>query len=211
MTWNAPAPALLPLALALVCLPGAGLAQPTEAQINAVKQNCRSDFMSKCSGVKPGGPEAVQCLKKNATSPGCRAAVDVMGAPAQAAPAAPAQATPPRPPAAALAAPTPAPQTSAPAAPQTAPASTTPAATAPAKSAPAAPKAAKPKAAPASKPDVAAVPPVAAPAPVARVRSLCRKCGSCGAPAATISCCIAAACAPATIACWIVWPRRTPP
>src|SRR5262245_48930686 len=127
MIWNAPAAALLALAL---LLPGAALAQPTEAQINAVKQNCRSDFMSKCSSVKPGGPEAIQCLKKNATSPGCRAAVDAIGAPpAQAAPAAPAQPAPPKPAATAPA----------PAAPQ--------AATPPAHSPHAAPSAATPPAA----------------------------------------------------------------
>ena len=97
---------VLALSMAWLALsPGLVSAQPSEAQINAVKQNCRSDFISNCRSVKPGGPEAIQCLKEKATSPGCKAALSALGgAPAQAAPSAPAQHAPPP----AAAAPTPA-------------------------------------------------------------------------------------------------------
>ena len=51
--------------------------QVTAAQQSAIKSACRSDFMSNCSGVQPGGAQALQCLQKNAArlSPGCHAAV----------------------------------------------------------------------------------------------------------------------------------------
>jgi len=53
------------------------LAQVTAEQQAAIKSSCRSDFMSNCSGVQPGGAQALQCLQKNAArlSPGCQAAV----------------------------------------------------------------------------------------------------------------------------------------
>jgi hypothetical protein len=51
--------------------------QPTPEQIEAVRENCRSDFISHCSGVQPGGREALQCLQRNAAqlSSGCSSAV----------------------------------------------------------------------------------------------------------------------------------------
>jgi outer membrane biosynthesis protein TonB len=69
-------------------------APPTEAQKSAIRAACRSDFMANCSGVQPGGAEALQCLKSNAAklSSGCRSAVAAIGggaAPASASPAAP--------------------------------------------------------------------------------------------------------------------------
>lgn len=74
-------------------------AKPTAQQTSAIRAACRSDFMSRCSGVTPGGAEALQCLQRNAAqlSPACRSAVAVIGAPAggeAAAPAAAAAATP---------------------------------------------------------------------------------------------------------------------
>jgi hypothetical protein len=85
-------------------------AQPTQAQQNALRSNCRSDFMANCSSVKPGGAEALQCLQRNVAklSPGCQSAVNALTPPApkQAAPA-PAAAPPAAPPPAAAAAPTP--------------------------------------------------------------------------------------------------------
>ena len=81
-------------------------AQPTAAQQSALRSNCRSDFMSKCSGVKPGGAEALQCLQRNVAqlSPGCQTAVNALNPPA----APPQQATSvPAAPAAAPAAPAP--------------------------------------------------------------------------------------------------------
>ena len=35
--------------------------QPTPAQQSAIRDACRSDFMSNCSGVQPGGSAALPC------------------------------------------------------------------------------------------------------------------------------------------------------
>lgn len=77
--------------LALVLSQGAA-AQVTPEQQSAIKSSCRSDFMSKCSGVRPGGAEALQCLQKNVASlsPSCQTAVSsTLPKPAPAAAAAP--------------------------------------------------------------------------------------------------------------------------
>lgn len=57
-------------------------AQPTEAQKEAVKSACRSDFMAHCSSVQPGGEAALQCLAKNMSSlsSGCASAVKAIEA-----------------------------------------------------------------------------------------------------------------------------------
>ena len=67
--------------------------QPTQAQQSAIRSNCRSDYTSKCSSVKPGGIEALQCLQRNVAklSPGCQSAVNALSPP----PAPPQQATAP--------------------------------------------------------------------------------------------------------------------
>jgi hypothetical protein len=113
--------------------------QPTQAQRDAIRSSCRSDFMANCSGVQPGGKDALDCLKRNLAklSGGCQAAVSAISpAPAPAAVAAPA--------------PPPAPAASAPAAPVA--------------SAPVAPAGSKPSVArPAPVPKMAARPPAAAP------------------------------------------------
>ena len=65
------------LALGLCTLNGIAVAQqPTAAQSNAIRQMCRGDYMSYCSGVPTGAP-ALQCLKQNAASvsAGCRQAL----------------------------------------------------------------------------------------------------------------------------------------
>jgi hypothetical protein len=56
-------------------------AAPTAQQKAAVRASCRSDFISHCSGVQPGGAEALQCLKRNEAqlSAACRSAVAVIG------------------------------------------------------------------------------------------------------------------------------------
>jgi hypothetical protein len=126
----------LGLVLTVMTVGTAG-AQVTAEQQSAIRANCRSDFMSKCSGVTPGGKEALQCLQKNvaALSAGCKTAVSATlpepapaaavsapakpaaapkveaAAPPAAAPAAPVTATPaaaPSPPATANVAPKPA-------------------------------------------------------------------------------------------------------
>ena len=160
-------------ALALIVLCGPAPAQqPTQAQISAIRSNCRSDFLSNCSGVPRGGPEAVRCLKDHLAqlSPGCHAAVSAITPPAPKvaapppapAPAAPA-AAPAEPPAAAPAA------TATPAAPPAAPAAQPSTATAPAAPAPAPNKKAQP-----SRKTAQPAAPVApsAPAPAAQPASL---------------------------------------
>jgi hypothetical protein len=87
--------------------------KPSQAQINAMRQSCRSDYMAHCSTVPTGGAPALNCLKQNLSnlSPACQSAVKALApdtsaaaasAPAtRAAPAAPA----PSPPAASMSAP----------------------------------------------------------------------------------------------------------
>jgi hypothetical protein len=74
--------------------------QPTQAQRDAVRAACRSDFMANCAGVQPGGKEALECLVRNEPkllSP-CRSAVNAIATPASGAAApAPTAATPPKP------------------------------------------------------------------------------------------------------------------
>jgi hypothetical protein len=141
---------------------GAGIAaaqQPTPEQQDAIRSNCRSDFMANCSGVPRGGKEAMQCLKDNVAklSSGCQQAVKaVMPAPAPKPPT-PVTATPAAPAAPPSAAAPAAPVAATPAAPA-APAAASAASTA-TQAAPT-PTAAKPAAAPtASTPQAAAAKP----------------------------------------------------
>ncbi len=80
--------ALLALDLALGLAPAAAQ-QPTQAQRDAIRASCRSDFMANCSSVTPGGKEALECLLRNQAklSPACNGAVSAIAAPAPAAPA----------------------------------------------------------------------------------------------------------------------------
>jgi hypothetical protein len=57
---------------------------PTQAQRDAIKSECRSDYMAHCSSVPPGGEASLQCLQKNMSSlaPGCQTAVKAVEAPA---------------------------------------------------------------------------------------------------------------------------------
>lgn len=56
-------------------------AQPTSAQISAIRSACRSDYPKVCAGVPTGGAPALQCLEKNKTklSAGCEKAVSAAG------------------------------------------------------------------------------------------------------------------------------------
>jgi hypothetical protein len=179
------------LGLSLVLGASAAFAQqPTKAQADAIRSSCRSDFMSHCSGVKPGGAEALTCLQRNVAqlSPACGKAVSAtIAAPAPAAPAAapaaakpaapsPAPAAAPSEPAAASAAPPASPATPAPA-PASAPATQTlapapqsggssKASMAPVQPAKPAPKPARPAAAAAIAPAPAAPAPAAPPPPL---------------------------------------------
>ncbi|HET7805918.1 MAG TPA: cysteine rich repeat-containing protein [Pseudolabrys sp.] len=90
--------------------------QPSQAQLNALRSSCRSDYMAHCSSVPTGGAPALNCLKQHmsALSSGCQSAVNAISpAPAPAAAAAPATAPATAPAAAA----TPPPQTTQPAPP----------------------------------------------------------------------------------------------
>ncbi len=133
------ASAPLTVLLSVILLNPVAAQQPTQAQRDAIRSSCRSDFMANCSGVQPGGKDALDCLKRNLAklSGGCQAAVSAISpAPAPATVAAPA--------------PPPAPAASAPAAPVA--------------SAPVAPAGSKPLAArPAPVPKMVARPPAAAP------------------------------------------------
>ncbi|WJR78025.1 hypothetical protein [Bradyrhizobium sp. NP1] len=63
----------------------AALAQaPTEAQREAIKSACRSDYMAHCSSIPPGGAASLECLQKNMSSlsSGCAGAVRAVEAPA---------------------------------------------------------------------------------------------------------------------------------
>ncbi|MBY3075528.1 hypothetical protein HFO65_36215 [Rhizobium laguerreae] len=87
----------LPALCAVVLYASVACAQaPTEEQRNAIRAECRSDFIAQCSGVTPGGIEALTCLQQHSAtlSAGCRKAVSAISKPkstsAEPAPAAPA-------------------------------------------------------------------------------------------------------------------------
>ncbi len=66
---------------AVVFFAGIASAQaPTEEQRDAIRAECRSDFIAKCSGVTPGGIEALTCLQQHSAtlSAGCRKAVSAV-------------------------------------------------------------------------------------------------------------------------------------
>jgi hypothetical protein len=72
--------------------------QPTQAQRDAVRASCRSDFMANCASVQPGGKQALECLLRNESklSAPCRSAVSAIATPASSpAATAPAAAVPP--------------------------------------------------------------------------------------------------------------------
>ena len=75
-------------AVVAVLVAAPALAQaPSQAQRDAIKSQCRSDYMAHCSSVPPGGEASLQCLQKNMSSlsSGCQGAVRAVEAPAAAA------------------------------------------------------------------------------------------------------------------------------
>jgi cysteine rich repeat protein len=70
---------------------------PSQAQRDAIKSQCRSDYIAHCSSVPPGGEASLQCLQKNMSSlsSSCQSAVRAVEAPA-AAPAKPAETAAPK-------------------------------------------------------------------------------------------------------------------
>ena len=86
--------------VAAVMLAGPALAQrPSQAQINAIKGNCRSDYPIWCSGVPAGGSAALECLQRNAgsVSNACRELLAALNEGDSAGGAPPAAAAPPPP------------------------------------------------------------------------------------------------------------------
>jgi outer membrane biosynthesis protein TonB len=61
---------------------------PSEAQREAIKSNCRSDYIAHCSSIPPGGAASLECLQKNmgSLSASCAGAVRAVEAPAAAEP-----------------------------------------------------------------------------------------------------------------------------
>jgi hypothetical protein len=55
--------------------------QPSPQQINAIRAACRSDFISYCTGVRPGGRDALLCLERNkaGASQSCQSALAAIG------------------------------------------------------------------------------------------------------------------------------------
>jgi hypothetical protein len=51
--------------------------KPSPKQLSAVRSACRSDFIAHCSGVQPGGRDALLCLERNTAeiSQSCRSAL----------------------------------------------------------------------------------------------------------------------------------------
>lgn len=78
--------AVAPLAL---CVDVVALrAAPTEAQQQAIRSSCQSDYRTYCAGVPTGGSAALQCLEKNIAnlSQSCQQAVRAVSGGAAAAP-----------------------------------------------------------------------------------------------------------------------------
>ena len=98
---------LITLIVPLFALAGLALAQtPTQAQIGAIRQACRSDYQTHCSSVPTGGSAALACLQQNtqSLSAPCQQALGAASgsAPAQSQKPAPAAGAPaPNPPASA--------------------------------------------------------------------------------------------------------------
>jgi hypothetical protein len=73
------------LAAALFATAAPALAQaPSQAQRDAIKSQCRSDYVAHCSSVPPGGEASLQCLQKNMSSlsSSCQSAVRAVETPA---------------------------------------------------------------------------------------------------------------------------------
>lgn len=79
--------ALVALAIAIDAVPLR--AAPTEAQQQAIRSSCQSDYRTYCSSVPTGGSAALQCLEKNiaSLSQSCQQAVRAGSGAATSAPA----------------------------------------------------------------------------------------------------------------------------
>jgi Cysteine rich repeat len=73
---------LVMAAFSLAAWAGTSFAQqPTQAQVNAIRQACRTDYQTYCASVPAGGSAALACLKENAQSLSgpCQQAVGAVG------------------------------------------------------------------------------------------------------------------------------------
>ena len=79
--------ALLTVATFAAAAPGFAQA-PSQAQRDAIKSQCRSDYIAHCSSIPPGGEASLQCLQQNMSSlsSGCKSAVQAVAAPAESGP-----------------------------------------------------------------------------------------------------------------------------
>jgi hypothetical protein len=79
------APWLSVVAILATAAPASAQA-PSQAQRDAIKSQCRSDYIAHCSSVPPGGEASLQCLQKNMSSlsSNCQSAVRAVEAPAAA-------------------------------------------------------------------------------------------------------------------------------
>jgi hypothetical protein len=89
--------ALLLSALCITAAPALSQA-PSQAQRDAIKSQCRSDYIAHCSSVPPGGEASLQCLQKNMSSlsSSCQSAVRAVEAPAAPTAAKPAETAAPK-------------------------------------------------------------------------------------------------------------------
>jgi hypothetical protein len=73
-------PSLIAVAFVLCIAADARAQEPTEAQRDAIRASCRSDFIANCSGVQPGTMAAVECLKRDETklSASCKTAINAI-------------------------------------------------------------------------------------------------------------------------------------
>ena len=83
LTW---AKKFAPLLAAAIFATAAHAQAPSQAQRDAIKSQCRSDYMAHCSSIPPGGEASLQCLQKNMSSlsSNCQSAVRAVEAPAAA-------------------------------------------------------------------------------------------------------------------------------
>ena len=83
-------PKALAAAVALACSLAVAVPamaqQPAPAAGQALKEACKGDYKTLCSGVQPGGGRVVACLKQQADklSPGCKQALTAAQAAKQA-------------------------------------------------------------------------------------------------------------------------------
>jgi hypothetical protein len=77
--------AALLTAVAIIIASPARAQAPSEAQREAIKSECRNDYIAHCSSVPPGGAASLECLQKNMASLSgpCASAVKAVEAPSE--------------------------------------------------------------------------------------------------------------------------------